>query len=67
MHTIIVSKPFLFAENGNHVIEIETGEQQVSERCALVAVDHLKVAALPGSEPGDEPTAKAKPRARARK
>ncbi|GAA3721158.1 hypothetical protein GCM10022421_32080 [Oceanisphaera sediminis] len=51
MHTIIVNKPFLFAEDGNRVIEIEAGEQQVSERCALVAVDHLKVATLPGSAP----------------
>ena len=46
MPTILVTKPFPFAEGGNHVIQIETGEQEVSERCALVAVDHLKIATL---------------------
>ncbi len=46
MPMILVTKPFPFAVDGNHIIQIETGEQEVSERCALVAVDHLKVATL---------------------
>ena len=46
MPTIQVTKPFPFAEDGNHVVQIENGEQEVSERCALVAVEHLKVATL---------------------
>lgn len=44
MPTILVKKPFPFALDGNHVIEVQAGEQDVSERCALVAVDHLGVA-----------------------
>lgn len=52
MPTIIVTKPFPFAVEGNRVIQIETGEQEVSERCAIVAVDHLKYATLAdGSKP----------------
>ena len=52
MPMIIVTKPFPFAVDGNRVIQIETGEQEVSERCAIVAVDHLKCAALAdGSKP----------------
>lgn len=50
MPTIIVHKPFAFAVDGNRVIQIEAGEQEVSERCALVAVEHLKVASLPDAE-----------------
>lgn len=45
MPTILVKKPFPFAVDGNHVVQIETGEQEVSDRCALVAVEHLNVAA----------------------
>lgn len=45
MPKIFVKKSFPFAEGGNHVIEIQTGEQEVSDRCALVAVEHLSVAA----------------------
>lgn len=48
MPVIIVTKPFPFAINGNQVVQIEAGEQEVSERCALVAVDHLKAAVWPG-------------------
>ncbi|EKT4528878.1 hypothetical protein QEM33_001434 [Pseudomonas putida] len=44
MPIILVKKPFPFALDGNQVIEIQAGEQDVSERCALVAVDHLGVA-----------------------
>jgi hypothetical protein len=44
MPIISVKKPFPFAVDGNHVVEIQTGEQDVSERCALVAVEHLGVA-----------------------
>ena len=44
MPIIIVNKPFPFAVDGNHVVEISAGEQDVSERCALVAVEHLGVA-----------------------
>lgn len=44
MPIISVKKPFPFAVNGNQVIEIPVGEQDVSERCALVAVEHLGVA-----------------------
>ena len=47
MPIIIVNKPFPFAVDGNHVIEISAGEQDVSERCALVAVEHLGVASYP--------------------
>ena len=47
MPIIIVNKPFTFAVDGNHVIEISAGEQDVSERCALVAVEHLGVASYP--------------------
>ncbi|UQS91715.1 HeH/LEM domain-containing protein [Pseudomonas chlororaphis subsp. piscium] len=44
MPIFLVKKPFLFAPDGNHVVEVEAGEQDVSERCALVAVEHLGVA-----------------------
>ena len=44
MPIIIVKKAFTFAVDGNHVVEISVGEQDVSERCALVAVEHLGVA-----------------------
>lgn len=48
MPIIIVKKPFPFSSDGNHVVEIPAGEQEVSERCALVAVEHLGVASYPG-------------------
>lgn len=44
MPIISVKKPFPFAVNGNEVIQVQAGEQEVSERCALVAVEHLGVA-----------------------
>ncbi|POA75357.1 HeH/LEM domain-containing protein [Pseudomonas sp. GW531-T4] len=44
MPIILVKKPFPFAPDGNHVVEVKAGEQDVSERCALVAVEHLGVA-----------------------
>ncbi|OOV95826.1 hypothetical protein MF6394_22700 [Pseudomonas sp. MF6394] len=44
MPIIIVKKPFPFSADGNHVVEVPAGEQEVSERCALVAVEHLGVA-----------------------
>ena len=60
MPLILVTKPFPVAEGGNRVIQIETGEQEVSERCALVAVDHLKVATLADGVKSERKT-KAKP------
>ena len=44
MPIILVKKPFPFSADGNHVVEVPAGEQEVSERCALVAVEHLGVA-----------------------
>ncbi|SDI07108.1 HeH/LEM domain-containing protein [Pseudomonas panipatensis] len=46
MPMILVEKSFPFSPDGNEVITVEVGEQDVSERCALVAVEHLKVATL---------------------
>lgn len=71
MPKILVTESFPFAVGGNHVVHIETGEQDVSERCAEVAVEHLKVATmLDGSggpsvppkveKPADVPRAAAK-------
>lgn len=60
MPTIIVHRPFQFAVDGNHVVTVPAGEQDVSERCALVAVEHLKAASLPEQ-------AKPEPKARSRK
>ena len=45
MPIIFVKKPFPFAADGNQIVEILAGEQEVSDRCALVAVEHLGVAA----------------------
>lgn len=44
MPIISVKKAFPFAVDGNKVVEIHAGEQDVSARCALVAVEHLGVA-----------------------
>ncbi|MNJ50959.1 HeH/LEM domain protein [compost metagenome] len=44
MPIISVETPFKFAEDGNEVVEISAGEHDVSDRCALVAVEHLGVA-----------------------
>ncbi|MGY2365996.1 hypothetical protein ACW9IO_25870 [Pseudomonas azotoformans] len=49
MPIILVKKPFPFSADGNHVIEVPAGEQDVSERCALVAVEHLGVASYPNT------------------
>lgn len=47
MPTIVVKEQFQIAvDNGNRVVTIEKGEQDVGERVALVAVEHLKVATL---------------------
>lgn len=51
MPKILVTQAFPFAVEGNHVVQVETGEQDVSERCALVAVDHLNVATYLGERP----------------
>lgn len=52
MPRILVTTGFKFAVDGLHVIEVAPGEQDVSERCAEVAVDHLKVASrLDGAAP----------------
>lgn len=59
MPIIIVTKPFPFAIDGNQVVQIETGEQEVSDRCAIVAVDHLKAARL-----ADPEKTEAKPRSK---
>jgi hypothetical protein len=48
MPVILVTKAFPFAIDGNEVVQVEVGEQDVSERCALVAVEHLGVATLVG-------------------
>lgn len=76
MPRILVTTAFKFAVDGNHVHEIEPGEHEVSERCALVAVEHLQVATLldelaapapnaapPAPAEGAAPTAPAAPAA----
>ncbi|MGG5288840.1 HeH/LEM domain-containing protein [Pseudomonas shirazensis] len=44
MPLISVETAFPFAVDGNEVVLVQVGEQEVSERCALVAVEHLGVA-----------------------
>lgn len=46
MPLIHVEEAFPFSPDGNEVVTVEAGEQDVSERCALVAVEHLQVAWL---------------------
>tara|TARA_Y100001951_G_scaffold103734_1_gene113269 strand:+ start:10432 stop:10710 length:279 start_codon:yes stop_codon:yes gene_type:complete len=46
MPKILVEKAFQFAVGGNHVVQVEPGEQWVNDRCAVVAVEQLKVATL---------------------
>lgn len=46
MPIIVVKTPFRIAEDGNQVIDYAIGEHEVSERTALVAVEHLQVATL---------------------
>ena len=56
MPRILVIAAFKFAVDGLHVIEVEPGEQDVSERCAEVAVEHLQVASrLDGEVPVVKP------------
>ena len=50
MPIINVRQAFKFAIDGNNVIQVDAGEQEVSERCAIVAVEHLKVASRVGDE-----------------
>lgn len=57
MPIILVNQAFPFSPDGNHVVQIEAGEQDVSDRCAIVAVEHLKVATLAG-----EPIKNVRPR-----
>lgn len=65
MPRILVTEGFKFAVDGNQVIEVEPGEQDVSERCAEVAVEHLKVATLVGAAAAPvTPPAPVKPVAR---
>ncbi|MBP5971065.1 hypothetical protein [Pseudomonas iridis] len=67
MPIILVTAGFKFAVDGNHVIEVEPGEQDVSERCAEVAVEHLQVATYPGgTAPAKVPLSASKPKAPAK-
>ena len=50
MPKIIVNQAFAFAVDGLHVVTVDEGEQEVSDRCAEVAIEHLKVAELAGEE-----------------
>lgn len=54
MPKILVTTAFPFAVDGNEVVQIEEGEQDVSDRCALVAVEHLGFATLFDDEGGNE-------------
>jgi hypothetical protein len=62
MPIILVKKPFPFAPDGNHVVEVKAGEQDVSERCALVAVEHLGVAEYKDAESETDPLKMTVPR-----
>lgn len=55
MPKILVETPFPFAVDGNHVVQVEAGEQEVSDRCAIVAVEHLGVATLLEGENESDP------------
>jgi hypothetical protein len=54
MPIILVTTAFPFSVDGNEVVQIEVGEQEVSDRCALVAVEHLGVATLLDDDGGEE-------------
>ncbi len=54
MVKITVEQPFKWALDGNQIVQIEAGAQEVPERCAIVAVEHLKVARLAGEESADD-------------
>lgn len=49
MPKIIVETAFKHSDDGNTVNSYEPGEQEVSERCATVAIDQLKVASPAGT------------------
>ncbi|AOE63785.1 HeH/LEM domain-containing protein [Pseudomonas corrugata] len=55
MPVILVTKAFPFAVDGNDVVQVEVGEQEVTDRCALVAVEHLGVATLVGGAVEPDP------------
>lgn len=54
MPKILVITAFPFAVDGNEVVQVEEGEQDVSDRCAVVAVDHLGYATLLDDQDGSE-------------
>jgi hypothetical protein len=56
MPIITVKEPFKFAEGGNHVIEYGKGVHEVSDRCAEVAIEQLKVATKGGKLPEQNAT-----------
>lgn len=51
MKVIDVETPFSHAEDGINVVEYKPGEQVVSDRCAEVAVKHLKAAKSTKKDP----------------
>jgi len=53
MKVINIEKAFQHAEDGISVVDYEVGEQVVSDRCAEVAGNHLKVAKLSKKTPED--------------
>jgi hypothetical protein len=55
MKIINVKTMFRHSDDGNTVKEYEPGEHEVSDRCAHVAVESLKVAELVGGDQ-KEPT-----------
>lgn len=46
MPVINVIKEFKYSEDGNHVVIISIGKQDVSDKCADIAVNQLKVAEI---------------------
>lgn len=54
MPIITVKEAFKFAEGGNTVIEYDKGVHEVSDRCAEVAIDQLKVATKGGKLPAQK-------------
>jgi hypothetical protein len=56
MPKIFVKKPFRFAVDGNHVIDVEDGEQEVTERCAKVALKEGWANAVKQGENTGNPT-----------
>lgn len=58
MKKILVNQAFQFSPDGNSVVTIEAGVQEVTERCAVVAIEHLKVA-----QPLDEGKQESAPKA----